>query len=298
MLKSKFFAGFIITYNRPDILKGSIEKTFAQTFPPEKIWIIDNSEGSETKDLIQSLEHYPLAYIHMGYNAGPAGAAAKGLELVAADGYDWIYWGDDDDPPPTLDTFERLFDSLTKSAFSNQIGQLGIVGQQFDSKWGLIVRTSDQALKDKEAVFVDTISGGMSKLIRSEVVKQGTSVERKLFFGFEELDFDLQLKKLGFLSLVPTDLFTMQRNRKGRSAHIQKKLLSQESLSRQYYSTRNLLFILVKHKLYLALTFTLIRKLFKLILEFRKGFSYGLISAKYTSFGLYHWLINKYGKQT
>lgn len=292
-MESKFFAGFIITYNRPDILKGSIEKIFAQTFPPEKIWIIDNSEGSDTKDLIQSLDHYPLAYINMGYNAGPAGAAAKGLELVAADGYDWIYWGDDDDPPFRSDCFERLLyikDKVSKT------GVLGTVGHFFDINRGLVKRTSNKQLHQDKFLKVDFVAGGMCMLVSGEVARKGVLPDPNLFFGFEELDFCLKVKQQGFEVIVDSSLFLQARELHQKLDYKQPKYIRKDSLSREYYSLRNLLMIAnslnsSQMKFRLILRWSL-----KLIYGFRFGFSYGLKNFKMITLAFYHYVTGKSGK--
>src|SRR5690349_18373259 len=90
------FAGFIMTYERPGIILDTIGRVLAQTRPPEKLLIVDNSESSETKKLIEHLNDNRIQYFAVGYNAGPAGAAKIGLQKLAEGGFDWIYWGDDD----------------------------------------------------------------------------------------------------------------------------------------------------------------------------------------------------------
>ncbi|TAE20248.1 MAG: glycosyltransferase, partial [Bacteroidetes bacterium] len=96
--QSKYLAGFIITYNRVNILPDTVEKILAQSFPPEKLLIVDNSEGTETEEWVKTVPHLPLHYYRVGYNSGPAGGAAIGLQKLAEEGYEWIYWGDDNDP--------------------------------------------------------------------------------------------------------------------------------------------------------------------------------------------------------
>src|SRR5687768_7215833 len=93
------FAGFIMTYERSDLLLSTIKTIFDQTISPKKLLIIDNSKSDKTEILIKQLNDPRVFYHKQGYNSGPAGAARTGLQILAAEGYDWIYWGDDDDPP-------------------------------------------------------------------------------------------------------------------------------------------------------------------------------------------------------
>ena len=71
------FGGFIITYNRPELLIQTINSVFQQTFPPELLWIIDNSDNVDTEFRFKNFEDKRVRYFRMGYNAGPAGGAKK-----------------------------------------------------------------------------------------------------------------------------------------------------------------------------------------------------------------------------
>ena len=293
MLGNKFFAGFIITYNRPDILKRSIEKIFAQTFPPEKIWIIDNSEGSDTKDLIQSLDHYPLAYIQMGYNAGPAGAAAKGLEILGDAGYDWIYWGDDNDPPFRLDCFERLLN--IKNIVPNT-GVLGTVGHFFDLNSGVVNRTSNEQLHQDKFLKVDFVAGGMCMIVNGDLARNGVLPNPDLFFGFEELDFCLKVKQQGFEVVVDSGLFLQAREASDRMGFIKPKYIKKDNLSREYYSLRNLLMIADSLGSSMMKLRLLVRWSLKMVYGYRFGFSYGNQNFKMIKMAFWHYLIKKSGK--
>jgi glycosyltransferase involved in cell wall biosynthesis len=88
--ENKEFAGFIITYERAEIIGETIRKIFEQTLPPEKILIVDNSVSDTTEKVVVGLNDTRLAYHRMGYNAGPAGAAAFALKQLANEGYPWI----------------------------------------------------------------------------------------------------------------------------------------------------------------------------------------------------------------
>jgi glycosyltransferase involved in cell wall biosynthesis len=54
------FTGFIMTYNRTDILEETINTVLSQTYPPEKILIVDNGDDDKTKRLIESLNSYKI----------------------------------------------------------------------------------------------------------------------------------------------------------------------------------------------------------------------------------------------
>ncbi len=290
--------GFIITYNRPEILLMTIIEVFNQSYPPELLWIIDNSDNMDTNHAIANLLNPKVRYFRMDYNAGPAGAAAKGLELCGKDGLDWIYWGDDDDPPPFNSSFEKIFKLLSEDVGNLRIGQMGLVGQRFDSKKGKVVRISDGELKSQSWLEVDTIAGGQMKIVSSDVVKEGILPKPNLFYGFEELDFDLSLKKAGFSSLVYSTEFLEVRKKYGRLGFDRPvySIKASSELWREYYSTRNLLSILKRNRLYSGYLYFLVKSMAKGLYGFRYGWGFGSLNFFMIYRGIIHSILNKMGQ--
>lgn len=285
--------GFIVTYNRSEILLDTIAKVFAQSYPPEFLWIIDNSENQKTDNAIAKLMDSRIRYYHMGYNSGPAGAAAKGLELCYKDGADWIYWGDDNDPPFRSDCIERLIAIREVHPFC---GVLGAVGQFFDRKKGVIHRIQTRLLEKKDWLEVDSIAGGMCMLVSKEVVKNGVFPDKDLFFGFEELDFCLKAARKGFSLIIDCKLFLEAREFTGRLDFKRPLYQKKENLNREYYSLRNLLYISdsltldsMKWRLFGKWTV-------KAFYGFRFGFSYGFKNFKNISMAFYHYSTDIKGK--
>src|SRR5688572_6004037 len=132
------FAAFVMTFERSEILPGTLNAIFDQTFPPSKVLIVDNSVSSETEKLVQSLGKSNVEYYKVGYNSGPAGASKIGLKKLIEEGYKWIYWGDDDNPP----LFRDCFEILMKEA-NEKMGIIGAVGSVFDWNTGIRKRYKD-----------------------------------------------------------------------------------------------------------------------------------------------------------
>ncbi len=234
------FGGFIITYNRPTIIVETIQKVFSQSLAPELLWIIDNSEDFATNHSVTSLRDPRIKYFKMGYNAGPSGAAAKGLELCSKDGVEWIYWGDDNDPPVEFDCFERLLAIRNENPFC---GVLGSVGQFFDRNKGVVKRVQTRLLEKKKFLVLDFVAGGKSMIVSGEVARKGISPDPNLFFGFEELDFCLKVKRQGYEIVVDCGLFLEARKRSNRLDFVRPLYKKKVNLTREYYSLRNLLMI-------------------------------------------------------
>jgi len=295
-MNNKKFAAFIVTFNRAEILMDTIHKILTQTLPPEKILVVDNGATDETKQKLAEL--YPeITHFKMGYNAGPAGGDKVGLEILAKEGYEWIFWGDDNDPPPTPDTFEKLV-NLAES-YGDKCGQVGMVGSRFNKFTGLLQRATNEELRQHSFIEVDTIGGGQCKIVNAKSILNGIIPEAKLFFGFEDLDFDLSQKEAGYKILVHSDLFLACRERWNRmevSGEVARKK-DEKVLWRDYYSIRNALFIMKKHRHYLAFLSILVVSFGKSLLSFKHGLRYGRLVTKNTCKAVRDYGAGRYHKQ-
>lgn len=275
-IPKKFFGAFVMTYERPLILEDTIKKILDQSFPPEKILIVDNSRSEDTEKLINLLNDFRLEYYRVGYNSGPAGAARIGLKKLADEGYQWIYWGDDDDPPTFNDSLQILLSGVHEGSFRS-VGVIGSVGQYFDKLTGNMVRVPNTSLQQSGFLEVDSVAGNQSMIVNADVVKRGVLPTPELFFGFEELDFCLKVKKAGFSIRASTDLFNRSREKYYRVDFVKPLYVKKDikRLIRQYYSTRNILVILFRHELYLAFSYNLCKSFIKSLVGFQYGLVYG-----------------------
>ncbi len=284
-----------MTYKRPEIAINTIKSLLNQTLPPEKLLIIDNDPECSARHIADNFEGVNIDYFAMGYNSGPAGAANKGLELLADEGYQWIAWIDDDDPP----VFNNLFEKLLNLAESDKsCACVGAVGQFFSFKKGLVKRVPDEALMSDGILEVDFIAGGMIKIVNGDIIKMNKHLlpDAELFFGFEDLDMDIKLKQQGYKLLVDKIIFREHRQYFNKwDSHNFRKPRSIQTLWRNYYSIRSLLFIFSSAKLYTAFIFTLFRYLLKCLLDFKFGFRYGIKSTYFNISGIIDFCIGRKG---
>ena len=285
---------FIITRNRPSILKNTIEEIFNQTLPPQSVLIVDNSDNDATQLMYEQTNDSRLQYHNVGYNSGPAGGAKIGMEILFAQGYEWVVWGDDDDPPKFNDILEKLFSIIPKIDITT-IGIIGAVGTRLNLRNGLTIRIPDNDLKGN--LDVDCVAGNMFPLLHRNLYNQNVFPNPDLFFGFEELDFCLAVKRANLKIIVSGDEIFRHRLLHGRLDLIKKyKVKSIASLWREYYSTRNIIYILLrKEKAYSAIAYITLRTFLKMFYMFRFGFEYGKLNFYYLSNGLYDGYRNRMG---
>jgi GT2 family glycosyltransferase len=127
------------------------------------------------------------------------------------------------------------------------------------------------------------IAGNQLPIVHRRVFEAGILPEPNLFFGFEDLEFGLKLKKNGFSLLVSgEEMYRLRVHFNRLGGNINKgKDKNINSLWREYYSIRTIAFILRYNKSYFVAFVYAIRNLFKAFVCFYRGWNYGFMSLKY-----------------
>jgi GT2 family glycosyltransferase len=277
---------FIMTRNRPDVLFKTIKCIKQQTRIPAEILIIDNSDNDDTLNIFNQLHDSGLSYFKVGYNAGPAGAAYLGMDMLFKRGYSWVLWGDDDDPPQFEDVIESLYNT-GQCLISESFGLIGVVGGRFSFSKAKMIRIPDSELNG--LMEVDTIAGNMFPLIYRNVYENKIFPDPSLFFGFEELDFCLSVKRSGLKIYVSGDEMFRHREKFNRLEYKPKlyHAKAMNALWREYYGVRNLLNLLLKKDpTYLGSFLIILRSFIKSFYGFRYGVKYGVANIYYLTKGI------------
>jgi len=184
-------------------------------------------------------------------------------------------------------------------SYNGKCGQVGLVGHRFNRFTGKFKRTTNKELFQSSYIEVDSIGGGMCKVINSQVILEGILPEEKLFFGFEDLDFDLATKKAGYQIIAHSKLFLYCRQRTNRMdyKHIINRKKDENKIWREYYSIRNSLYILMKNKLYMAFFSNLTIAVFKSLLSYKHGLKYGNLTTRTIFKALHDYSLGKYYKR-
>lgn len=292
---SSSFACFIITFERTDFIIQTIQYILSQEFIPSKILIVDNSQSNLVSDLVKCTFSDSVEILQTGKNLGPAGAAKIGLEKLTEEGFDWIYWGDDDDPPSDPKIFQLLTDLGSQNS---NVGIIGKIGGRFIPNRARTRVVSNNEIK--RVTGVDYVTGGKHMLVSADVVKKGILPNPDLFFGFEELDFCLRVKDAGFSILIDgqgiLDARLNNGNNESNYRWRGKSFGRHDQLNRQYYSLRNLLVILKSRNEWLGFNFLLVKSFAKMIMAFRYGVHYGVKFGKSQSIAILHAYKGKLGQ--
>jgi len=104
----------IVTYNRLSLLRECVEAVCAQTFPLNKIIVVNNASTDGTVEYLAELAREGTAFdiVTMQKNTGGAGGFNAGLKRSFSIGADWS-WLMDDDTIPYPDTLQELVDKTS-----------------------------------------------------------------------------------------------------------------------------------------------------------------------------------------
>ena len=240
----KELAAFIITFHRPHCVREYILSLLGQTLVPETILVLDNGSDEQTRAVVLSFqrEGAPVRYVGLGDNMGPAGAANVGLDRLVGDGYTWILWGDDDNPPGSKTALEELVTLPGRYHNPASVGAVGLTGGRFNWRTGRLSNLVEADLKG--IVEVDVVGGGWQLLVHRRAVESVGLPAAELFFGFEEGEYCLRIRKAGFSILVDGDDLRRRREEMGKLGlparyRDPRKAGDATRLWRSYYSTRN-----------------------------------------------------------
>lgn len=229
---------FVVTHRRPDHLVASLRALLAQTLVPDLLLVVDNADDPATAAAVRALGP-PVVYEASGANLGSAGGTERGVRRLYEEGCDVLYLGDDDNPPRTADTVERLVDLL--AAGGPDVGGTGALGSLWDWRCGELVRLPDEQVEG--VLEVDFIGGNHTLTMPRRVVAEVGFPAGELFFGYPDLEYCLRLRQAGYRLLVDGELMLRHRAETGRLGltvgRTPRPRRPRTAIWRNYYTTRN-----------------------------------------------------------
>lgn len=233
--------GIISTYRRPAILPHTLQSLASQDRPLDWLLVVDNSPCLENRETLEVYAATGLSaeYLPSPENLGPAGAVATGMSIALrrAQPQDWVVLLDDDGPTQDGSVLSDLLAfSKQKLLEDPRVGAVGLRGATFNRRR---VRLRAAGVGGREAL-VDYLWSSWSPIYRVSAIRDVGVFMAKLFFGFEELEYGLRLRRAGY-TIYATDL-----GRPHDPSEVRRRArLKLEPLNwRRYYSLRNLIHIL------------------------------------------------------
>jgi GT2 family glycosyltransferase len=228
-----------VTFDRPDALRESLEVLTRQTRRLDVLIVIDNAPSAAVEEVVRrSAAAHRIEYLPSATNVGPAGGIALGMEhcLRGAVHDDWLCVLDDDDALVADDLLERHLGIAT--AADDRVAGVGGGGAVFDWATGRLRGVHTGA--PGNPVPADYLKSGWCPLYRLDAIRDVGVFDPAHFFGFDDLEFGLRLRRAGWELLVCDSV--------AGGGHAAGPAWRVGPLDwRRYYSLRNLVYLLRSH---------------------------------------------------
>ena len=114
-MKQEIGVAIVVTYNRKEKLEYCLKCLLEQSYPLQKIYVVNNASTDGTELFMESLcqKEERISYRTMEKNTGGAGGFSEAIRWAFEDGADWI-WGMDDDAFPQKEALENLLKEREK----------------------------------------------------------------------------------------------------------------------------------------------------------------------------------------
>jgi rhamnopyranosyl-N-acetylglucosaminyl-diphospho-decaprenol beta-1,3/1,4-galactofuranosyltransferase len=198
-------AAVVVTHNRCALLKRHLEALRRQSRPPDAIYAVNVASTDDTAPFLDSCPD--VTAIHLPENVGGAGGFYAGISRAVADGFDWVWCGDDDGLPAD-DALEKLVSAMaeTDAPWLNCI----VVNAEERTKPAFFMQAGGRVLTTLEEVR----QGG--RLHAGAAPFNGTLLHRRiveelgppcaaLFIWGDELEYERRVKKAGKGVFTVTD---------------------------------------------------------------------------------------------
>lgn len=237
--------GVLLTFRRPDDLERSLRAIAEQGARFDELVVVDNEPSDQTRAIVERRRSDlgVTRYVGAPANLGAAGGRSLGARDLLTKGADddWIVFLDDDDPLPTPDTLERLVASAERMlAADPRTAGVGLRGARLDRWTGRPVPVAGPGTPP-----VDHLHGNCLPCYRLGPLREVGPFDPRLFFGFEELELGLRLRRARFTLYADTELNAAVGTAMGHADPFARPRLRLDVPSlRRYYELRNLLVVL------------------------------------------------------
>ena len=240
----------IVTYNRLDDLKKTLEAYDKQTVPVSSLIVVDNHSSDGTDEFLKNWLQRTSAYekvIHLlPDNLGGSGGFYYGMLSAMKMDCDWIYLADDD-AVPHADMFEELFKFMNNhpgemenavalcSAVNNRGSHTGVHRcRLYKTPVGCFEVTVSEKEYSKDYFYIDLYSF-VGTMIRKRALLEAGPARKEFFIYNDDYEHSLRIGKLGTIICVPSAVID----------HVDNLQRTREATWRDYYGTRN---AVVMHK--------------------------------------------------
>ncbi len=282
-------AVIIINYNGFKDTKSCLSSLNKATYPNFKVYLIENGSLDDSlvkiKEFIKKQKFkYPLELIISNNNLGFAGGNNLGLKKAFRDGFGYfLLLNNDTNVKP--DFLDKLIEAAEKNP------QVGILGPKimYHSEPNKIwfgggkfswfgggnhldynrVETKSEFLEAQSPKIVDWITG-CCMLLKKEVIEKIGFMREEYFLYYEDTDYNLQARKVGFQCLYVPKAIIYHKVSSVTKTLGNPTIWYYHFRNALYLAHKNAPFLLSKLAIHLWATYKFIKQVIKLIIPSKK----------------------------
>lgn len=231
----------VVTYNRLDLLKGTVEKLLNQDRKLDEIIVVDNKSTDGTKEYLETIKN-KIVPVYLEKNVGGAGGFNQGIRLAYERGNDYV-WVMDDDTYVERNALSKLIEKFDKVDMekigflcSNVLFKDGTpckmnIPQICTETWNENIKNG--LVKVKSASFV-------SLLVSKEIIKEFGLPIKEFFIWADDVEFTKRISQK-YDGFMVTDSIVKHYMTQNDGIDILKE--KKDRVGRYFYAQRNWLYI-------------------------------------------------------
>lgn len=238
-------AAVVVTYNRLDLLKESLEAVERQTLLPDRVIVIDNNSTDGTAEFLSALDPSRYQVVTLQKNVGGAGGFSLGIKIAVTNGYDLV-WVMDDDTIPTSTALARLVRAFS---LSDNVGfavskSVWVDGSPHKMNCpGLKVASRERSLMFNRystpeiPAFIVESATFVSMLISAGAVREVGLPIAEFFIWADDIEFSNRMVSAGFIGFYVDNSVVCHKTSDNYFG--QPQITPPESAWKFYYQARN-----------------------------------------------------------
>lgn len=215
-LKNSDIGCVIVTFNRLDKLKKTLQSYAGQSLLPQYLIVVNNASTDGTKEYLESWknksEGFTKIVIHSEVNLGGSGGFYLGQQEAVEQRAGWIMIADDDAYPESnyLEGMQHYINTHDPQKISIVCGKVIQQGNSYNfhrgrwkSGWSLSFYTAvDKEDYKKDEFYPDFVSY-VGIVINKEKLEEVGLVNKDIFIWYDDTEHTYRLSKVGKIVCIP-----------------------------------------------------------------------------------------------
>lgn len=214
-------AAVVVTFNRKALLLECLNALLKQTYPVDRIYLVDNASTDGTPDALAEagfIGHAKIEYVRLPENSGGAGGFYEGMRLARQGAFDWV-WVMDDDAEPMPDALSVLLLSNPPRELGHYSALCGVkIGLdglpqyvhrgRFDPGVGPVPLVTTEATTEQTISYASFVG----LLINTKAVDKVGYPLPEFFIWFDDVEYCQRLNRVGPIYYNPKSVILHKDN--------------------------------------------------------------------------------------